>query len=263
MVDEHRRVGRRCDRGGDPGPEARGDRVRRHRGRRRRQDPRLPREGRRPADDAGQRPDVSRQHGQLRVRHPDADRRRHAAREPVHRPRQPRDPGAHLGRGRPGLRLLEERRPGPGRPREGVLARRRDARFVLPRQHGPDRPGAGLQPVQRTVAGVHLTPGASAGQGVTRSRRRAVVRRRQPAVSGFDHLGLARRALDRRARRRTSTTTPTSPTRSSSPTSASAPACGCTAASSTRTSSSPTGHGSASNSTPTASGSPSATKASS
>ena len=66
--------------------------------------------------------------------------------------------------------------------------------------------------------------------------RRAVVRRRQPAVPGVDRVGRPRRALDHRPRRATSTTTPTSPTRSCSRASASAPAPGCTVASSTRTS---------------------------
>jgi glucose-1-phosphate adenylyltransferase len=75
-----------------------------------------------PAHHAGQRSDVPRQHGQLRLRHPDADRRRHAAREPVHRPGQPRDPCADRRGRRTGVRLLEEHDPRPGRPREGLLA---------------------------------------------------------------------------------------------------------------------------------------------
>ena len=64
------------------------------------------------------------------------------------------------------LRLLEEHRARPGRPREGLLARCRNDRLVLPRQHGPDRTGADLQPVQREVAGVHVAPGAPTGEGL-------------------------------------------------------------------------------------------------
>ena len=48
----------------------------------------------------------------------------------------------------------------------------------LRRQHGPDRSGAGVQPLQRRLAGVHPSQGAAAGQGVAGGRRRAVVRRR-------------------------------------------------------------------------------------
>ena len=44
-----------------------------------------------PGDDTA----LPRVDGQLRVRHPDADRRRDATGDDVHRPRRPRDPGAH------------------------------------------------------------------------------------------------------------------------------------------------------------------------
>ena len=49
-----------------------------------------------------------------------------------------------------------ERRARPGRPRARLLARRRHDRLVLRREHGPDRPAAGVQPLQRPVAGVHV-----------------------------------------------------------------------------------------------------------
>ena len=77
----------------------------------------LPREGRRPADDARRRHALPGVDGQLRVRHQDADRDRHAARRRLHRHRRPRDPGAHPRRRRPRLRLLDQRRARPGRAR--------------------------------------------------------------------------------------------------------------------------------------------------
>ena len=88
-------------------------------------------------------------------------------REHVHRPRRPRDPSAHQGGRRPRLRLLAQRRARAGRPRARLLARRRDDRLVLHRQHGPDRPAAGVQPVQQRVAGVHVPRSRPSGEGVT------------------------------------------------------------------------------------------------
>ena len=85
---------RRRHRRGDPGSQARGGRLRRHRGRTTTARSWPSTRSRRRRRRCPATTDVSRQHGQLRVRHPDADRRRDAAGEPVHRPRQPRDPGA-------------------------------------------------------------------------------------------------------------------------------------------------------------------------
>ena len=70
MVEHHLESGAGVTVAAIPVPKRRGARVRRHRGRRRRQDPRLPREGRRrrrpmPGDDTR----VPRLDGQLRVRH--------------------------------------------------------------------------------------------------------------------------------------------------------------------------------------------------
>ena len=89
---------------------------------------------------------------------------------------------------RAALRLLHERHPGAGRARARVLARRRDARRVLRGQHGPDRPGSGLQPLQRRVAGADAPAAAPPGEDLSRPRRGTRVRRREPALPGLDHL---------------------------------------------------------------------------
>ena len=170
--------GRRRHRGGDPGARSsEAIAVRRDRVRRRRRDPGVPREVGRPADDAGRRHALPREHGQLRVRDADVDRHRHARPDTTaDRHGRRRDPGPHPPGRRPRLRLLHQHRARAGRARARLLARRRDARRLLRRQHGPDRAGAGVQPLQRPVAGLHAAPqGAPAGEGV--ARRRAASRR--------------------------------------------------------------------------------------
>ena len=69
------------------------------------------------------------------------------------------------GRG-PRLRLLDQRRARPGRARARLLARRRDDRRLLRRQHGPHRAAPGVQPLQRPLAGVHVPRCRTAGEGV-------------------------------------------------------------------------------------------------
>ena len=148
-------------------------------------------------------------------------------------------PALTARRRRPRLRLLDERRARAGRARAGLLARRRDDRRLLRRQHGPDRPAPGVQPLQRQVAGVHATAAPS------RRRRcrgaRAASRRTSTAACCARARSCRAPTSSARSSRPacTSTTTPTSPTRSCSRASASVPAPGCTAASSTRTSTCP------------------------
>ncbi len=195
------RVGCGGDGGGDPGAARALARLRGDRGRRDGAHPPLPREGRRPAADAGRPDPLPRIDGELRVRDADADRRRDAGRRgpaPNGRGRG-RDPRADGGRRGTGVRLLHERHPRAGRARARVLARRRDARRVLRREHGPHRAGARVQSLQRRVARAHPSAAAPARQGVARRGRRGAVRRREPALPGVDHLRRAGRALDRRA----------------------------------------------------------------
>ena len=54
--------------------------------------------------------------------------------------------------------------PGQHRPRPRLLARRRDARLVLRRPHGPDRHPPGLQPLQLRLADLHREPPVAAGE---------------------------------------------------------------------------------------------------
>ena len=68
------------------------------------------------------------------------------------------------------LRLLAQRGAGRDRARPRLLARRRDARRLLRRAHGPDLGRPDLQPLQPRVADPHLARAAAAGQ--VRLRRR-------------------------------------------------------------------------------------------
>ena len=93
----HQEAKRRRDRRGHPRPAARGARLRRPRGRRGRAHRRLPREGREPADDAGQREHVPRLDGQLHLRPRRAPARAPRGREPRGEPPRlrPRHLAAH------------------------------------------------------------------------------------------------------------------------------------------------------------------------
>ncbi len=185
---------------GDPGVDRGGARVRRDRGRRVRPHRRLPREGRRSADDA-RRPDaLPRLDGQLRLRHEDADRGGDPARRRLDpdRPRRRRHPGTVGPGARAGLRLLAQRDSGAGRARARVLARRRDARRVLRGEHGPDRPAADLQPLQRPVARLHAPGAAAAREGVGEPHHRRLTRLVEPALPGVDRQRRRRGALDHR-----------------------------------------------------------------
>ncbi len=255
------RDGGRRDGRGHPGTAPRRPRVRHHRGRRRRPHLALPREAGRAATDAGRRHPGPGLDGELRVHHRRPRRRRHPDRLVGHdRHRRRRDPGPHRGRGRPPLRLLHQRHPRPARARAGLLARRRHDRRLLRDQHGPAPADAGLQPLQRPVAG--LQPAAPAAPGQARLRRGWLPGegRQQHAVRRLDRLGWNGRPLDPRTRGVRRGRAPRSPTRSSSPVSASARAPASTAASSTRTWSCRRATASASTTGRTATASPSPTR---
>ena len=66
--------------------------------------------------------------------------------------------------------------PGRDRPRPRLLARRRDARLLLRRPHGPGLAAAGLQPLQQRVADLHLLRPAPAGQARRGGQRRRASR---------------------------------------------------------------------------------------
>ena len=162
-----------------------GQGVRRHRGRRRRQDHGVPREVAAPAHDARRRHPLPGQHGQLRVRHQDAHRHRHAhgRGRPAHRHRRPHHPGAHrAGRGAR-VRLLartscpgqDDREKGYWRD-VGTIDSYYDANMDLL----APVPVFNLYNDDWPVFTSHEL--AAAGEGVARRGRRAVVRRRQPAV---------------------------------------------------------------------------------
>ena len=167
-------------RGGDRRRAARaagrGRPVRRHRdGRRRADDHRLPREAhrrRRPGRRARQ---GLRLDGQLRLQRRRAHRHRHArrrGRELQARHGRQHRPGARRERRGARLRLLAQRGPGRERGRARLLARRRDARRLLRRAHGPHLGRARVQPLQPRVADPHLARSAAAGQVRLRRRRR-------------------------------------------------------------------------------------------
>ena len=121
-------------------------------------DPRVPREAERRRRARRRAPPGLRLDGQLRVHHRRARRRRHDRRrrrelEPRHR-RQP-DPGARRARRGAGLRLHRQRRARRERARAQLLARRRNARRLLRRAHGPHLGRPGLRPLQPRVADPH------------------------------------------------------------------------------------------------------------
>ena len=72
------------------------------------------------------------------------------------RPRRQHHPALVAAGRRAGLRLRRQRGPGRDRPRPRLLARRRDARRLLRRAHGPDLGPPDLQPVQPRVADPHV-----------------------------------------------------------------------------------------------------------
>ena len=75
------------------------------------------------------------------------------------------------------VRLLQERRAGGERARSRLLARRRDARRVLRRPHGPRLGRPGVQPLQHGVADPDLAGAAAAGQVRVRRGRAAAAMR--------------------------------------------------------------------------------------
>ena len=72
------------------------------------------------------------------------------------RHRRQHHPGAGRAGRRAGLRLLDQRGAGRDRARPRLLARRRDARRLLRRAHGPDLGPPDLQPLQPRLADPHL-----------------------------------------------------------------------------------------------------------
>ena len=133
--------------------------------------------------------------GQLRLHHRGAHRRRHQGRRGRElQARHGRQHRADARRARPGagLRLLAQRGARRQRGRARVLARRRDARRLLRRPHGPHLDRARVQPLQPRVADPHVARAAAAGQ--VRLRRRGSPR----AGAGLD--GLRRRGRLRRHR---------------------------------------------------------------
>ena len=90
--------------------------------------------------------------------------RRRRRREQRARHRRQHRPGA--GRARRGGRLRLQHERGARRERRGprLLARRRRARHLLRRAHGPDLAGTRLQSLQLRLADLHLAPATAAGQ---------------------------------------------------------------------------------------------------
>ena len=207
MVDQHVESGAGRHRRRDPAADRDGRPVRRHRGRGRRphQDQGVPREADRPRRPARLPRRDPRVDGQLRLR-----RRRPPGRGDA-RLRGSRTapttwaatscPALGQGRLRLHLRLQEERHPRRHRARPGLLARRRDARLVLRRPHGPHLDPPGLQPLQLRLAALHELRALPAGE--VRPRRVRPVRR------GAQLDGLARRHHQRRPGQRTRWSPPT------------------------------------------------------
>ena len=102
-------------------------------------------------------------------------------------------PGARRERRGARVRLLAQRGPGGERGRARLLARRRDARRLLRRAHGPHLGRARVQPLQPRVADPHVARSAAAGQVRLRRRRR-------PARDGAGLDGVRRRRHLRRHR---------------------------------------------------------------
>ena len=196
------------------------------------------------ADDARRRHARAGVDGQLRVRHDDARRHRDARDvEPGGEgPRRRRHPRAHGQRGRPHLRLLDQRDPRAGGARAGLLARRRDARRVLLGQHGPAR--------RRCRRSASTTPSGRSTASSSRCRRPSSATAATARAASVDNSLLCTGAIvsggvvgtvdhrpgrAHRGRRRGDRVDPAAG-RAGRP-----PAPGCTAASSTRTSTSPPG----------------------
>ena len=126
--------------------------------------------------------------------------------EHVHRPRRPRDPGAHQGGRRPRLRLLDATSC-PGRTSASAATGATSGRSTptTPPTWTSSRRSR-CSTSTTTAWPVYTYRGAEPPAKVSRGPGwRAGVRRRQPAVRGLDRLGRPRRALDRRPRRATST----------------------------------------------------------
>ena len=136
--------------------------------------------------------------GQLRLLDRGADQHgvgRRQRRRLQARHRRQHHPGAGGPERRAGLRLLDQRGAGRDRARPRLLARRRDARRLLRRAHGPDLGRSDLQHVQPRVADPHVARDHPAGE--VRVRRGGPPR----AGAGLDgvrrrrHLGRHRAAL--------------------------------------------------------------------
>ena len=103
-----------------------------------------------------------------------------------------------------GLRLHHQRGAGSDRARPRLLARRRHARCVLRRPHGPDLGAPGVQPLQHGVADPDPPGPAAAGQVRVRRRRPHRPRAGLDGLPGGDHLRLGGQPvgdLAQRARR--------------------------------------------------------------
>ena len=152
------RVRRRRDRGRDSRPEARGHRVRGDRGRRRRPDPRVPREGRRspptmPGNDqmclASMGNYVFDTETLIDVVTPRDDTPTPTS-AATSSPRSPTPACARV------YDFSKNVVPGQDEREKGYWRDVGTIDSLLRRQHGPDRAGADLQPLQRAVAGVHV-----------------------------------------------------------------------------------------------------------
>ena len=133
------------------------------------------------------------------------------------RPRRQHHPRARRAERRAGLRLLDQRGAGRDGPRPRLLARRRHARRLLRRAHGPDLGPPDLQHVQPRLADPHVARDHPAGQVHLRRgrpprpgdrldgvRRRGHLRRHRapldPLAARARALVLAGRGLDPHAR---------------------------------------------------------------
>ena len=209
MVEQHIESGAGVTVAGDPRAARAGRPVRRHRDRRRRHDDRrLPREaqGRRRA--CPTRPTRSSPRWATTSSPPTRSSTPSPPTPTTGAPRH--DMGGNIipmlvePRRGPRLRLRHQPRPRRDRARPRLLARRRHARRLLRRPHGPDLGPPGLQPVQPDWPIHTLARAAAAGQ--VRVRRRRTARGQaldSMVVRGRDRLrrhGAPLGALARRAR---------------------------------------------------------------
>ena len=137
--------------------------------------------------------------GQLRLLHRGADQhglRRRRRRDLQARPRRQHHPRAGRAERRAGLRLRRQRGPGRDRPRPRLLARRRHARRLLRRAHGPDLGPPDLQHVQPRLADPHVARDHPAGEVHLRRGRPPRAGDRLDGVRGRGRLRRHRAPLD-------------------------------------------------------------------